>query len=104
MRSYHRTSCRWSIDPQEIADETRKVSEALEKLRPEQKQILEMALVEGHSQQEISNKTGMPLGTLVASAARHANCTRADDPQAATQERSTVNTVLRRAKHDDLCS
>jgi RNA polymerase sigma-70 factor (ECF subfamily) len=57
-------------DSAEIADEARKVSAALGKLRPEQKQILEMALVEGHSQQEISNKTGMPLGTVKSHARR----------------------------------
>ena len=57
-------------DRAEIADETHRVSEALGKLRPEQKQILELALVEGHSQQEISKRTGMPLGTVKSHARR----------------------------------
>ena len=57
-------------DRAEVADEARRVSEALEKLRPEQKMVLEMALVEGHSQQVISSRTGIPLGTVKSHARR----------------------------------
>jgi RNA polymerase sigma-70 factor (ECF subfamily) len=40
------------------------VKGALQKLPPEQRQLLEMAYYEGYSQSEIAEKTGTPLGTV----------------------------------------
>jgi len=47
----------------EMAVEARDAFMALSQLRPEQRQVLQLAIVHGMSHQEISDRTGMPLGT-----------------------------------------
>jgi RNA polymerase sigma-70 factor (ECF subfamily) len=46
------------------AEDTRQVREALGKLPPEQKQVIEMAYFQGLSQSEIAAATETPLGTV----------------------------------------
>ena len=41
-----------------------RVKSELDKLPPEQKQVLEMAFYEGLSQSEIAERAGLPLGTV----------------------------------------
>ncbi|MDQ3220683.1 MAG: sigma-70 family RNA polymerase sigma factor [Acidobacteriota bacterium] len=43
---------------------------ALKALRPEQRQVLELSIIQGLSHQEISDTTGMPLGTVKTHARR----------------------------------
>lgn len=43
---------------------------ALDSLRPEQQQVLQLSIVQGLSHQEISDRTGMPLGTVKTHARR----------------------------------
>ena len=44
--------------------EAREASKALDALRPEQQQVLKLSIIHGMSHQEISDATGMPLGTV----------------------------------------
>jgi RNA polymerase sigma-70 factor, ECF subfamily len=56
----------WS-DPgtaSEISLEAEQAARALKELRPEQRQVLELGLLQGLSQTEISTRLGMPLGTV----------------------------------------
>ena len=39
-------------------------------LRPEQRQVLQLSIVQGLSHQEIADRTGMPLGTVKTHARR----------------------------------
>ena len=48
----------------EMCVEARRAAEALELLRPEQRQVIALAVVNGLSQSEIATQTGMPLGTV----------------------------------------
>ena len=48
----------------DVCDEARVATEALSRLRPEQKQLLELWILRGLSHSEIADKTGMPLGTV----------------------------------------
>lgn len=50
--------------------EAREAAEALRNLRPEQQQVLRLLIVQGMSHQEISEATGMPLGTVKTHARR----------------------------------
>ena len=50
--------------------EGREAFEALKTLRPEQRQVLELSIVQGLSHQEIADATGMPLGTVKTHARR----------------------------------
>jgi RNA polymerase sigma-70 factor (ECF subfamily) len=50
--------------------EGREAFEALKALRPEQRQVLELSIIQGLSHQEISDATGMPLGTVKTHARR----------------------------------
>lgn len=43
---------------------------AMNSLRPEQRQVLQLSIVQGMSHQEISDATGMPLGTVKTHARR----------------------------------
>ena len=47
-----------------------RVSEALQELRPHQREVLELSLVHGRSHQQISEKTGLALGTVKSHARR----------------------------------
>ena len=59
-----------SNDSLELADEVGRVSEALQELRPHQREVLEVSLVHGRSHQQISEKTGLALGTVKSHARR----------------------------------
>ena len=50
--------------------EGREAMKALDELRPEQRQVLHLSIVNGLSHQEISDATGMPLGTVKTHARR----------------------------------
>jgi len=50
--------------------EAREAAKAMKKLRPEQKQILHLSIVQGLSHQEISDALQMPLGTVKTHARR----------------------------------
>jgi RNA polymerase sigma factor (sigma-70 family) len=54
----------------EISIEARQAAEAMRSLRPEQQQVLKLSIVQGMSHQEISEATGMPLGTVKTHARR----------------------------------
>jgi len=56
----------WS-DPgtaSEVSVEAEQASRALQHLRPEQRQVLELGLLHGLSQSEIAARLGLPLGTV----------------------------------------
>ena len=56
----------WS-DPgtaSEISQEAEQAARALQELRPEQRQVLELGLLHGLSQSEIADRLNMPLGTV----------------------------------------
>lgn len=58
------------IDWVELGDEVAKAQAALQQLRPEQSQVLELALRDGLTHQEIAADTGLPLGTVKSHARR----------------------------------
>jgi RNA polymerase sigma factor (sigma-70 family) len=57
-------------DKAEIHDEVARAQQALEQLRPEQREVLDMALGHGRTHQEISTAIGIPLGTVKSHARR----------------------------------
>ena len=50
--------------------EAEEAAKAMRNLRPEQQQVLRLSIVQGMSHQEISDATGMPLGTVKTHARR----------------------------------
>jgi RNA polymerase sigma-70 factor (ECF subfamily) len=50
--------------------EASEAAKALKAIRPEQRQVLLLSIVQGMSHQEISDATGMPLGTVKTHARR----------------------------------
>jgi len=50
--------------------EANEIAKALAGLRPEQRQVLQLSIVQGLSHQEISDATGIPLGTVKTHARR----------------------------------
>ncbi|MCU1291037.1 MAG: rpoE 1 [Acidobacteria bacterium] len=50
--------------------EAKEAAKALETLRPEQRRVLQLSIIQGLSHQEISQATGMPLGTVKTHARR----------------------------------
>lgn len=54
----------------EINVEAREAAKAVNQLRPEQRQVLQLSIVHGLSHQEISDALGMPLGTVKTHARR----------------------------------
>ena len=50
--------------------EAKEAYKALQQLRPEQKQVLQLSIIQGMSHQEIADATGMPLGTVKTHARR----------------------------------
>ena len=50
--------------------EAKDAARALRQLRPEQRQVLQLSIIQGLSHQEISDATGMPLGTVKTHARR----------------------------------
>lgn len=57
-------------DALELDDEVSRVSGAMQELRPNQREVLELALVHGRSHQQIAATTGMALGTVKSHARR----------------------------------
>jgi RNA polymerase sigma factor (sigma-70 family) len=51
-------------DSSEVSAEAETAARALSQLRPEQRQVLEMSLLEGLSQTEIASRLNLPLGTV----------------------------------------
>lgn len=54
----------------QICVEAKEAAEAMKNLRPEQRQILHLSIVQGFSHQEIADALGMPLGTVKTHARR----------------------------------
>ena len=54
----------------QIGVEAQQAAQELNNLRPEQRQVLQLSIYQGLSQQEISNVTGMPIGTVKTHARR----------------------------------
>lgn len=54
----------------QVSVEANEAAKALQTLRPEQQQVLRLSIVQGMSHQEISEATGMPLGTVKTHARR----------------------------------
>lgn len=54
----------------QICVEAREAAEAMRDLRPEQRQVLNLSIFQGMSHQEISDATGMPIGTVKTHARR----------------------------------
>jgi RNA polymerase sigma factor (sigma-70 family) len=54
----------------ETAVEAQQAAEALKALRPEQRRVLQLSIYQGMSHQEISDATGMPIGTVKSHARR----------------------------------
>lgn len=51
-------------DEGEVAVEAERAAQVVAKLRPEQRKVLRMGLLEGMTHSEIARATGMPLGTV----------------------------------------
>jgi len=65
------------VEPMDRADrkmqttlEANDAVKAMNTLRPEQREVLQLSIVQGMSHQEISDRTGMPLGTVKTHARR----------------------------------
>lgn len=54
----------------QVSIEAKQAAEAMRQLRPEQQQVLRLSIIQGMSHQEISDATGMPLGTVKTHARR----------------------------------
>lgn len=54
----------------QIGVEAKQAAKELNNLRPEQRQVLQLSIYQGLSHQEISNLTGMPVGTVKTHARR----------------------------------
>lgn len=54
----------------DFAEEAEKAREAMQALRPEERLVLELALLEGRTQREIADAANMPLGTVKTHARR----------------------------------
>jgi RNA polymerase sigma-70 factor (ECF subfamily) len=54
----------------QIGVEANQAAQELTKLRPEQRRVLKLSIYQGLSHQEISNLTGMPVGTVKTHARR----------------------------------
>jgi len=57
-------------DDVDVRDEVARARVAMERLRPEQREVLERALGHGQSHQEIAAAVGIPLGTVKSHARR----------------------------------
>jgi RNA polymerase sigma factor (sigma-70 family) len=57
-------------DRAELHDEVQRAQNALAQLRPEQREVLDLALGQGRTHQEISAAIGIPLGTVKSHARR----------------------------------
>ena len=61
---------RSEVDVVDLGDEVHRARAAMEQLRPEQREVLELALGHGRSHQEIAASVGIPLGTVKSHARR----------------------------------
>lgn len=59
-----------SDESMQISVEAKEAAAAMKDLRPEQRQVLHLSIVQGLSHQEIADATGMPLGTVKTHARR----------------------------------
>lgn len=59
-----------TADVAELAEEAARVHRAFEELRPDQRRVLQLSLVGGHSHQQVAERTGLPLGTVKSHARR----------------------------------
>lgn len=59
-----------SAQQMQLSVEAKQAAEAMKQLRPEQRQVLNLSIFQGLSHQEISNLTGMPIGTVKTHARR----------------------------------
>jgi len=59
-----------TADTAEIDEGVTMVREAMGRLRPEQREVLQLSLVQGHTHQQVAERTGMPLGTVKSHARR----------------------------------
>lgn len=59
-----------SAQQMQIGVEAREAAEAMKELRPEQQQVLKLSIFQGLSHQEISDLTGIPIGTVKTHARR----------------------------------
>jgi RNA polymerase sigma factor (sigma-70 family) len=57
-------------DDAALRDEVARAQEAMQQLRAEQREVLELALGHGRSHQEIAAAVGIPLGTVKSHARR----------------------------------
>lgn len=58
------------VDSTEASEQQRLAKHAFEQLRPEQQQVLQLAIHHGCSHEQIATATGMPLGTVKTHARR----------------------------------
>jgi RNA polymerase sigma factor (sigma-70 family) len=58
------------FDPVETADEARAARAAMDRLKPDQREVLRLAIVEGLTHNEIAERTSLPLGTVKSHARR----------------------------------
>lgn len=72
----------------DTADEARVASEALDRLKPDQRRVIHMAVIQGFTHVEISKATGLPLGT-VKSHVRRGLAQVAEDLRRTRQEESS---------------
>jgi RNA polymerase sigma factor (sigma-70 family) len=54
----------------QMSVEAKEAAQAMKNLRPEQRQILHLSIVQGYSHQEIADALAMPLGTVKTHARR----------------------------------
>jgi len=59
-----------SDENMQLCVEAKEAAAAMKNLRPEQRQVLYLSIVQGLSHQEIADATGMPLGTVKTHARR----------------------------------
>jgi RNA polymerase sigma-70 factor (ECF subfamily) len=59
-----------AVEALAVRDEGARARAALGELRPEQRRVIELSVMEGLSHQEIADSTGMPLGTVKTHARR----------------------------------
>lgn len=59
-----------TTDQAELHDEVKRAQRALGELRPEQREVLDLALGQGRTHQEIAAAIGIPLGTVKSHARR----------------------------------
>ena len=58
------------VDEAEVSEEVARVRRQMKRLRPEQRQVLELSITHGLSQSQIAEATDLPLGTVKTHARR----------------------------------